>query len=774
MKRLLLIALALLCAIMCVCLASCSEEEDGADTHTHSFGDWNETKAPTCTENGEMTQKCSCGEKKTHSVSPLGHSYKSEKCSSCDYVIPESTGLEFTSNGDGTCYVSGMGTCTASEILIPTEYEGMTVTGIGNGAFENCTVIVIIIIPDSITSIGENAFAGCTGLNTACVSQSVKSIGDGAFENCTNLVVIIIGEGLESIGARAFAGCGSLQGLFLPSTLVSIGENAFMGCIKAALSTVLEALPSGWVMGEISVNLNHQHTLGEWVTVREASCKQVGISHQYCECGYKNIEIAQMLEHTVEKIEAKEPSCIANGATEGERCAVCGTITVKPGVIPTKPHNFVDGACTECNEPKESSTGLVFEVSGDGATLVGIGSCQDTVIIVPSSYSGKPVKYVKSYAFQNNKTITKIYLPSSIVALGSSTFYGCTALESVVLPKSIMTIDASVFFGCTSLSEISIPEKVFSIESSAFRGCKSLRRLELTEGLRNIGAYAFYGCESLESITLPSTLTTIKENAFYNCNSLETVSVGEDCKLEEIGEYAFFNCQKLEKISIPVSIKTFKASAFMYCVALKDVNYYGGIEQWCAITVEGLNASPFSNGASLCFKGEVITTLTIPSSVAKVSLNAFAGCGGIEKIVVESATTELGDFAFANLADLKEVSLPEGGIKLGSYLFSDCVALEKLIIPEGTKDLPSGILRNCTAITEFSLPRSLESVGYGVLEGCSYEGIIVLYSNVTTVSSRAFLDCRASKICCEATSRPSGWDKNWNCDSIYEEWGWSE
>ena len=45
-----------------------------------------------------------------------------------------SQGLEFTSNGDGTCYVSGIGTCTDLDIAVPpTSPDGDTVTAIGNG-----------------------------------------------------------------------------------------------------------------------------------------------------------------------------------------------------------------------------------------------------------------------------------------------------------------------------------------------------------------------------------------------------------------------------------------------------------------------------------------------------------------------------------------------------------------------------------------------------------------------------------------------------------------
>ncbi len=44
-------------------------------THTHSYGDWTYTKAPTCTEAGTRQRSCSCGDTQTESVDATGHSW---------------------------------------------------------------------------------------------------------------------------------------------------------------------------------------------------------------------------------------------------------------------------------------------------------------------------------------------------------------------------------------------------------------------------------------------------------------------------------------------------------------------------------------------------------------------------------------------------------------------------------------------------------------------------------------------------------------------------
>ena len=58
------------------------------------------------------------------------------------YVKPQtgSVGLSFQSNGDGTCYVSGIGSCTDTDVIIPTKSSaGDTVTSIGSRAFSSCS-----------------------------------------------------------------------------------------------------------------------------------------------------------------------------------------------------------------------------------------------------------------------------------------------------------------------------------------------------------------------------------------------------------------------------------------------------------------------------------------------------------------------------------------------------------------------------------------------------------------------------------------------------------
>lgn len=84
--------------------------------------------------------------------------------------------LAFTSNGNGTCYVSGIGTYTDKSVVIPSvSPSGETVTGIGASAFSGCTFIESVEVPTSVTSIGSKAFFGCTELDSVNYKGSAKN-----------------------------------------------------------------------------------------------------------------------------------------------------------------------------------------------------------------------------------------------------------------------------------------------------------------------------------------------------------------------------------------------------------------------------------------------------------------------------------------------------------------------------------------------------------------------------------------------------------------------
>ena len=103
---------------------------------------------------------------------------------------------------------------------------------IGSGAFQGCSSLTSVTIPNSVTSIGDHAFHNCDSLISITIPNSVTSIGDYAFSSCDPLTSVTIGNSVTNIGQWAFENCTSLNEITLPASVKSIGENAFAGCTK--------------------------------------------------------------------------------------------------------------------------------------------------------------------------------------------------------------------------------------------------------------------------------------------------------------------------------------------------------------------------------------------------------------------------------------------------------------------------------------------------------------------------------------------------------------
>lgn len=247
----------------------------------HNFGEWikNEgadTHTRVCSYNSEHTETESCRggtatcteqatcEKCNAKYGELAkHDYQDGVCIVCG-IRRQSEGLEYSLNSDENGYtVTGIGTCTDKELIIPSEYKAKPVTSIGSYAFSGCAGLTSVtvakentkyhsagnclietksktliagcknsIIPTdgSVTRIGSYAFSYCTGLTSITIPDSVTYIGERAFYRCTGLTNVTIGGSVTYIGELAFLGCTGLTSITIPDSVTSIRYDAFRDC----------------------------------------------------------------------------------------------------------------------------------------------------------------------------------------------------------------------------------------------------------------------------------------------------------------------------------------------------------------------------------------------------------------------------------------------------------------------------------------------------------------------------------------------------------------
>ena len=155
------------------------------------------------------------------------------------------TCLDFTLSEDGTAYtVTGVGKCKDKNLVIPAQHKGKPVTSIRDRAFDRCSWLTSITIPDEVTEIGDYAFFCCSGLTSIDIPDSVTEIGDYAFTDCSGLASVTIGGGVTSIGSSAFAGCSGLTSVTIPDSVASIGEFAFAYCYGLTSITIPDSVTS--------------------------------------------------------------------------------------------------------------------------------------------------------------------------------------------------------------------------------------------------------------------------------------------------------------------------------------------------------------------------------------------------------------------------------------------------------------------------------------------------------------------------------------------------
>lgn len=150
----------------------------------------------------------------------------------------------------GLWFDAETGTITDADVslygsyTIPSQIDGVDVTGIGNDAFAWCSNLTSITVPNGVTSIGDGAFFNCEYLTSVTIPNSVTSIGEDAFAWCSYLTSVTIPDSVISIGNEAFYSCYSLETITIPNSVTSIGKSAFENCKGLIIVTISDSVTS--------------------------------------------------------------------------------------------------------------------------------------------------------------------------------------------------------------------------------------------------------------------------------------------------------------------------------------------------------------------------------------------------------------------------------------------------------------------------------------------------------------------------------------------------
>lgn len=160
-----------------------------------------------------------------------------EKCAIVAHAETSADDFSFFESGWRAGEIYGY-SGTATDVVIPSKIDGVTVTKIGQYAFKNNETITSVKIPNTVTEIQPGAFSGCTSLEKVILPYSLINLGAYAFWGCSSLVSIEIPDSVNTIGYDEFAGCSSLESVSLPSKLTGISSGTFRNCVNLKEITI--------------------------------------------------------------------------------------------------------------------------------------------------------------------------------------------------------------------------------------------------------------------------------------------------------------------------------------------------------------------------------------------------------------------------------------------------------------------------------------------------------------------------------------------------------
>jgi len=632
-----------------------------------------------------------------------------------DGGIPtRSFGLQFTLISNGTAYSVSGGTSTATEIVIPATYNFLPVTAVGASAFYHYMNLTSVVIPESVTTIGNEAFRYCNALTSVTLPNSLISIGSYAFGSCYSLEDVVIPDNVRTIATYAFLACRSLTNVVIPNSVTSIGTGAFQAC------DILENVSFG--------------------------------------SGVTNIS----------SIIFVEPGLYS--------CPALSSLTVDIN----NPVYFSEGNCII----RRSNNSLVL-------------GCKNSII--PNT-----VAHIGDSAFERCVGLENIIIPESVISIGNFAFMSCTNLSNITISEGVNTFGRYAFGHCYNLTSFNIPSSVDSMGEYAFYYCTGLSEINIPDSIHFIGPKAFVYCTGLTNIVIPNSVISIGEEAFSYCTNLSSIVI--PASVINIGAEAFYNCFSLtiftEHISPPAGWVTnwnIVSRAHMNIPNIYAPVVYGSANAGLLFTlIEGGSAYEVSRGtstdsdiviptsynslpvikvANIAFYNSLtLTSITIPSGIQQIGINAFVGCENLSSIHIPASVidieTGLGWSSFRNVSGLVSITvdpdnivyrsegncliqisnntvilgcqnsiIPEGILGIGTGAFQGCKNLTSISIPNGVTSIGAAAFQYCTSLTSVVMPNSVVSMGTSTFERCTNLVSVTLSAQLTTIPWCAFNDC---------------------------------
>ena len=415
------------------------------------------------------------------------------------------------------------------------------VPNIQDYAFYGCSNFESVDIPNSVTNIGSYAFYGCSKLNTVSLSAQLDSIKNYTFYGCSSLNEINIPDGVTSIGSYAFYGCSKLNTVSLPAQLDSIKNYTFYGC--SSLNEI--NIPDGVT------------SIGSYAFYNCASLNTIKFPDSVSSIGTYAFYNSGLVAVTLPNITTVKSYTFSN-------CAKLVSLTISKNVKQIDEYAFYD--CTDLKK------------------IVWLPTTQPTLSMTYCN-NRSAINYVRNSNFKPFYSATVPPWDYSYYGYGEGTDYSYSPTVVYSNLGSMFEVNGIKYIPVDTINHTCVAiDCVY--DGGPYEACigKTVSYQGTDMNVSDINDYIFYNNTNINSADVE---VDIPNYAFTGCSNLKEVTLGAD--INEIGTSAFSGCTEITKITsyastpptcVPESMSDINKEICTLYVPCNSITDYETAEEW--------------------------------------------------------------------------------------------------------------------------------------------------------------------------------------------------